>query len=37
MNNEYEKWKAQINQHDEVAEKFLNWFEIKKKDYDFKR
>jgi len=37
MNSEYEKWKAQISQHDEVAEKFLDWFEIKQKEYDFKK
>jgi len=34
---EYEKWKAQIDQHDEIAEKSIDWFEIKQKEYDFKR
>ncbi|OUM60824.1 hypothetical protein PIROE2DRAFT_62908 [Piromyces sp. E2] len=34
---EYEKWKAQIDQHDEIAEKFIDWFEIKQREYDFKR
>jgi len=34
---EYEKWKAQIDQHDEIAEKSIDWFEIKQREYDFKR
>jgi len=37
MNNEFVKWKTQINQHDEIAEKAIDVFELNQRKYDFKK
>jgi len=37
MNNELIKWKTQITQHDEISEKAIDYFEIKQREFDFKK